>query len=219
MAPAKKAPTQTVYQLKITLRDARPPIWRRVQVANDITLGKLHKIIQVAMGWYSCHMHEFEILGEAYGEPMPDYDLDIRSERNVRLNTFVTGEKFKFSYLYDMGDGWDHQILVEKVLPADPEVHYPICIKGKRACPPEDCGGVWGYAELLGTLSDPENPEHEEMMEWVGGDFNAEAFDLAGTNQQLKQIRERMPAGARAQTDSTLASFSDTLLINWSLDK
>ncbi|MGI8936091.1 MAG: plasmid pRiA4b ORF-3 family protein [Phormidesmis sp.] len=189
MALAKKAPTQTVYQLKITLSGARPPIWRRVQVASNITLGKLHKIIQVAMGWYSCHMHEFEILGEAYGEPMPEYDLDIRSERNVRLNTFVTGEKFKFAYVYDMGDSWDHQILVEKVLPADPEVRYPICIKGKRACPPEDCGGVWGYAELLETLSDPENPEHEEMLEWVGGDFDAEAFDLASTNQQLKQIR------------------------------
>ncbi len=189
MAPAKKASNQTIYQLKITLSGARPPIWRRVQVHSDLTLGKLHQIIQAAMGWYDCHMHEFEVFGEAYGQPMPDYDLDIKSERNVRLNQFVTGEKCKFSYLYDMGDGWDHQILVEKVLPVDPDVRYPTCIKGKRACPPEDCGGIWGYAEFLETISDPQHPEHDEMLEWVGGDFDPEAFDLAGTNQQLKQIR------------------------------
>ncbi|MBE9076009.1 plasmid pRiA4b ORF-3 family protein [Romeria aff. gracilis LEGE 07310] len=188
MPPAKKA-TSTVYQLKITLSGARPPIWRRVQVASDITLGKLHKIIQRAMGWYECHMHEFDIFGEAYGEPMPEYDLDIRSERNVRLNQVVTGEKFKFSYIYDMGDGWDHKILVEKVLPADPEVRYPICIKGKRACPPEDCGGIWGYAEFLEAIQTPDHPEHESMLEWVDGEFDPEHFDLEETNQQLKGIR------------------------------
>jgi hypothetical protein len=88
-----------------------------------------------------------------------------------------------------MGDGWDHQILVEKVLPPDPEVRYPVCIKGKRACPPEDCGGVGGYVEFLEAINDPQHPEHESMLEWIGGEFDSEAFDLEETNQQLRQIR------------------------------
>ncbi|MGF1569602.1 MAG: plasmid pRiA4b ORF-3 family protein [Nodosilinea sp.] len=189
MAPRKKTADQPIFQLKITLRGAKPPIWRRVQVPSDITLGKLHKIIQLTMGWYDCHLHEFEIHGQSYGQPMPDYDFDILSERNVRLNQVVTGEKFKFSYMYDMGDGWDHEILVEKVLPPDPEVRYPACIKGKRACPPEDCGGVWGYADFLEIIQDPKHSEHDEMLDWAGGSFDPEAFDLEETNQQLKQIR------------------------------
>lgn len=189
MAPRQKSTEHPIYQLKITLRGAKPPIWRRVQVPSDITLGKLHKIIQLAMGWYDCHLHEFEIQGQAYGQPMPDYDLDVRSERNVRLNQVVTGEKFKFAYLYDMGDGWDHQILVEKVLPPDPKVRYPICIKGKRACPPEDCGGIWGYVEFLEAIQDPQHSEHDSMLEWIGGEFDSEAFDLEETNRQLKRIR------------------------------
>lgn len=184
-----KRTDQPIYQLKITLRDARPPIWRRVQVPSDITLAKLHKIIQLAMGWYNCHLHEFEILGQAYGQPMPEYDLDVLNEQRFRLNQFLTQEKFKFSYLYDMGDSWDHEILVEKILPPDPETRYPTCIKGKRACPPEDCGGVWGYAEFLEVIRDPQHREHQEMLEWVGGQFDAEEFDLEEANRQLKRIR------------------------------
>ncbi|HIK45427.1 MAG TPA: plasmid pRiA4b ORF-3 family protein [Leptolyngbyaceae cyanobacterium M65_K2018_010] len=190
MAARKTTPTSAIYQLKITLRGSKPPIWRRVQVPSDMTLGKLHQTIQLAMGWYDCHLHEFEIHGQAYGQPMPDFDdLEIRSERNVRLNKVVPGEKFKFYYLYDMGDSWEHEILVEKVLPPDPEVRYPTCLKGKRACPPEDCGGIWGYAEFLEAIQNPKHPEHQSMLEWVGGEFDPEDFDLEETNRQLKQIR------------------------------
>jgi hypothetical protein len=191
MSPRKAASDTAIYQLKITLRGAKPPIWRRVQVPSDITLAKLHKIIQAAMGWYDCHLHEFEIDGQIYGEPMPDMDMfvEIKSDRTCRLHQFVTGEKYKFPYMYDMGDGWDHQILVEKLLSPDPAVRYPICIKGKRACPPEDCGGVWGYGEFLETIRDPQHPEHDEMLEWIGGDFDSEAFDLEATNDRLQHIR------------------------------
>ncbi|MGB3203084.1 MAG: plasmid pRiA4b ORF-3 family protein [Nodosilinea sp.] len=184
-----KPSDQPIYQLKITLKGARPPIWRRVQVPSDITLAKLHKIIQLAMGWYNCHLHEFEVQGQTYGQPMPEYDFDVLNEQRMRLNQFVTGEKFKFAYLYDMGDGWDHDVLVEKILAPDPDTRYPVCIKGKRACPPEDCGGVWGYAELLEVLRDPNHSEHDEMLEWVGGHFDSEAFDLEEANRQLKRIR------------------------------
>lgn len=189
MSPRKATSDATIYQLKITLRGTKPPIWRRVQVPSDITLAKLHNIIQAAMGWYGGHLHEFEIHGQAYGQPFPEMDFaDIKSDLTLRLNQFVAGEKFKFPYLYDMGDAWDHQILVEKVLPPDPAVQYPICIKGKRACPPEDCGGVWGYAEFLEAIQNPQHPEHDEMLEWIGGDFDAEAFDLEATNYRLQQI-------------------------------
>lgn len=184
-----KLSNQPIYQLKITLRGARPPIWRRVQVPSDITLAKLHKIIQLAMGWYNCHLHEFEVSGQTYGQPMPEYDFDVLNEQRIRLNQFVTKEKFKFAYLYDMGDGWDHEILVEKILPPDPETRYPICIKGKRACPPEDCGGVWGYADFLEIIRDPKHSEHAEMLEWVGGQFDPELFDLEEANYQLKRAR------------------------------
>lgn len=178
-----------IYQLKVTLKGARPPIWRRIQVPSNITLGKLHHIIQLAMGWYDCHMHEFEVQGQSYGQPLPDYGLDIKNETRIRLNQFVTHEKFKFFYIYDMGDGWEHEILVEKMLEPDSDTRYPVCIKGKRACPPEDCGGVWGYADFLEAIGDPQHAEHQELLEWVGGEFDAEAFDLAEVNQQLKGIR------------------------------
>lgn len=128
---------QPIYQLKISLKGARPPIWRRVQVPGNITLGRLHEIIQVAMGWYNCHLHEFEVQGQAYGQPMPEYDFDVLNEIKIKLNQLVTQERFKFFYMYDMGDGWEHEILVEKILPPNPDTPYPVCIKGKRACPPK----------------------------------------------------------------------------------
>lgn len=174
--PARKQP---IYQLKVALRGSRPPIWRRIQVPSTITLAQLHQVIQTSMGWYNCHLHEFEIQGQTYGQPMPEYDeFGIKDEGRIRLDKVISGEKFKFSYIYDMGDGWDHQILVEKILPPDPEVSYPLCVKGKRACPPEDCGGIWGYAEFLTTIQDPSQDDHDSMLEWVGGSFDPEAFDL-----------------------------------------
>lgn len=189
MAPRKQTTNQLIYQLKITLKDLRPPIWRRVQVSDKTTLGKLHWIIQEAMGWTDSHLHAFLIQGVEYGEPMPEYDFDVRNEKTIKLSQVISGEKFKFLYTYDMGDSWEHAILVEKVLPVDPQVRYPICLAGKRACPPEDCGGVWGYGEFLESIHNPDHPEHESMLEWVGGTFEPNTFDLDEVNQQLKRIR------------------------------
>ena len=104
------------------------------------------------------------------------------------LNKIVLGEKFKFSYLYDFGDSWDHEILIEKALEVDPQMDYPICIKGKRACPPEDCGGIWGYGQFLEAIQDPSHPEHEETLEWVGGGFDSEDPMLDEVNYQLKNM-------------------------------
>ena len=191
MARRKQATLAPVYQLKVTLKGSKPPIWRRIQVSSQTTLGQFHEILQTVMGWYDCHLHQFSIGGIDYGQPHPDlgFGQDIRNEKSVPLSRVVPGEKFKFSYTYDFGDDWEHQIVVEKVLPPDPEVQYPVCLKGKRNCPPEDCGGIWGYAELLEVLTESEHPDHEEMLEWVGGSFDPEAFDLDEINQSLGSLK------------------------------
>jgi hypothetical protein len=178
-------PTQKIYQLKITLKNIRPPIWRRILVDSDIKLSKLHSIVQTVMGWYDCHLHSWNISGVDYGEPDEEYESYLLNEKTVKLNKVVLREKFKFSYTYDFGDSWEHEILVEKILPATINTYYPTCIAGKRACPPEDCGGTWCYSELLSILSDPENPEYEEKIEWLEGGFDPEEFDLKEINSRL----------------------------------
>ena len=191
MARRKQATLAPIYQLKVTLKGSKPPIWRRIQVSSSTTLEQFHQVLQTVMGWYDCHLHQFSIGGIDYGQPSPDFGFgqDIRNEKSVPLSRVVPGEKFKFDYTYDFGDGWEHQIVVEKVLPPDPEVQYPVCLKGKRNCPPSDCGGIWGYAELLEVLTESEHPDHEEMLEWVGGSFDPEAFDLDEINQKLGSLK------------------------------
>ena len=188
MAKMKIEPNPPIYQLKITLQDVKPPIWRRVLVRQDIKLNDLHEVIQMVMGWDCCHLHQFVIDGVDYGELSPDGDdfgMEIEDESRFRLCDLAE-EKGKFLYDYDFGDGWRHVIEVEKVLPPDPKVFYPVCVKGKRSCPPEDCGGPWGYENLLEILADPKHEEHEDYMEWIGGEFDPEEFDLEEINAELK---------------------------------
>jgi hypothetical protein len=177
-----------VYQLKITLADIRPPIWRRVQV-RDCTLDMLHHIIQVCFGWEDYHLHAFEICGEQYGDPEQMQDLDATPERKMSLSRFAASRKRKFTYTYDFGDTWKHVIQIEKTLAAEPGVKYPRCIAGERAGPPEDCGGPWGYADFVDAVADPNHPRHEERREWVGDEFDPEAFDPEKINKGLKALR------------------------------
>jgi len=183
------------YQLKITLRGSKPPIWRRILVPADCGLESLHYAIQAAMGWYDSHLHAFEIGGREYsgrtpmGDPMESGDLDAAGYRLCD----VAREKSKFTYQYDFGDNWDHTILVEKIvppllteskkLPAQPFV----CLAGKGACPPEDCGGIWGYYNLLAVLRNPKHEEHEDMKEWAG-EIDPDAFDIAEVNRRLSRF-------------------------------
>lgn len=176
---------QAVYQLKITLRGARPPIWRRVQV-KDMTLAELHGIIQEAMGWGFSHLYSFKVGGVEYGDPMMTGDeLDMEDDGKARLSRLIRGENFKFSYTYDFGDNWDHEILVEKILPPENDRDYPVCLAGKRACPPEDIGGVWGYLEFVAAMADPKHPRHEEFSEWFEDPFDPEAFEIDEVNRRL----------------------------------
>lgn len=123
-----------------------------------------------------------------YGEPSPEDWHEIKDERRIKLSRLVTGEKFKFIYEYDFGDDWRHAIVVEKILPPDPAQKLPVCIKGKRACPPEDVGGIWGYETFLEAISDPEHEEHDEYLVWVGGTFDSAAFDMDAVNEQLRRL-------------------------------
>lgn len=178
----------SVYQLKVSLRGIKPPIWRRVQVPGDITLAKLHRALQVVMGWTNSHLHKFSIGGVDYAEPDPDGFLNFQSDRRARLNKVARAMQ-KFEYEYDFGDSWEHDIVVEKTLQPEPGASYPVCLAGERACPPEDCGGLWGYQDFLEAIMNPAHTEHEAMLTWVGGSFDPETFDLDAVNASLRRLR------------------------------
>ncbi|MDI3524632.1 MULTISPECIES: plasmid pRiA4b ORF-3 family protein [unclassified Kosmotoga] len=188
-----------VYQFKITLKGIKPPIWRRIQVPETYTFWDLHVAIQDAMGWLDYHLHEFEIINPStglkvnIGIPDEDFGRDVLPGWKQKIADYFSMENPKANYTYDFGDNWEHKIELEKILPREKGVTYPVCIKGKRACPPEDCGGVWGYEELLEAIKDPAHERHEELLEWLGEDFDPEHFDVNEVsfddpNKRLKNI-------------------------------
>ena len=193
---ARRATEQAV-QLSVTLRDIEPPIWRRLLVPASLTLHELHAVIQTAMGWEDYHLHLFEVDGTLFGdiEEMEDRPLGNEDTYTVGQTAAAVDE---FSYEYDFGDSWDHAVRVEQVI-ARVGAGTPHLVGGARACPPEDCGGPWGYHHLLEVLADPAHEEHEDLLGWVGGGFDPEAFDVAETNANLELYdrhtrRRRMPA-------------------------
>jgi hypothetical protein len=183
--PKRTAAPERIYQLKLMLKGSKPPIWRRVEVDDAITLARLHQIMQAAMGWYDSHLHMFTIAGITYGLPDLYDEHEVRDERRVKLNQLLSIPKQALLYEYDFGDGWLHQVLLEKILEPEAGVTYPRCIAGRRACPPEDCGGLWGYANLLEAIRDPNHPEHTELLAWVGGAFDPERFIIEAANGRL----------------------------------
>lgn len=184
--PSKSVP---IYELKVTLRGISPPIWRRILVPADTTLARLHNVLQVAVGWGNEHLHAFEVDGRQYGPPMPQTGFEVEDERRVRLDQVLKAPQERLIYEYDFGDGWEHDVVLEKVLAPEPGAKYPAVVAGERAAPPEDVGGVYGYAEFLDAIADPEDPEHEELLEWIGGEFAPEAFDMAAVNRELRSVR------------------------------
>ncbi len=177
---------EVIYQIKVTLNGSEPGIWRRILVTGGTTLSTLHSVLQFVMGWSHCHLHEFTVAGTEYGMPGPDrqtFSREVADERRAKLLELVPGEGFSFGYVYDFGDNWEHELVVEKILEPEPGRCYPACIGGERACPPEDCGGIWGYYGLLEALRDPKHPEHEDLTEWVGGGFDPDEFDLEAANR------------------------------------
>jgi hypothetical protein len=163
-------------------------------VRSNITLAKLHDIVQVVMGWTDSHLHQFVTRDETryavpspYGDP--DWDEQVSNSRKARVHDVLPAKGTQLLYQYDFGDGWEHLIEVVDVRPPEPGTRYPRCLAGERRCPPEDCGGPYSYPELLAALANPKHPEHEELTEWIGGEFDAEAFDLDEVNEALAGFR------------------------------
>jgi hypothetical protein len=179
---------RVLYQLKVTLRDIDPPIWRRIQVWDDTTLAQLHRILQIALGWENYHLHEFHIGGRIYGVPDPDdrSERPIMDERRQRLREVIPQVGTSFEYVYDFGDNWRHELLVEAVVVPEAEQQYPCCLGGERSGPPEDVGGAFGYAAYLEALADSRHEEPANMLEWRGP-FDSESFSLAAVNRRLQR--------------------------------
>jgi hypothetical protein len=187
-ASPKADPAATVVTLKITLKGLKPPVWRRLAVPGGIKLDRLSSVILATMGWRGGHLHSFGVDGRDYGDP-GSLD-DVADERKLTLGGIAASGVKNFEYTYDFGDSWEHQIVIEGSRPAAPGETRPVCVAGKRSCPPEDCGGVWGYMELLEILADPNHPERAERLEWLGEEeFDPERFDIETLNARLAARR------------------------------
>jgi hypothetical protein len=178
--------TERAVELMVTLRHTHLPIWRRLIVPASLTLHELHNVIQTAMGWEGYHLHLFDIDGVLYGDVEEIEGRPLGAEDSFTVGQAADAAR-EFSYEYDFGDSWDHIIRVEQSM-ASVGSGTPHLIGGGRACPPEDCGGTSGYEHLLEVIADPTHEEHEQLLQWVGGEYDPEGFDLAETNAKLELI-------------------------------
>ncbi len=176
-----------IYELKIELLEIEPKIWRRVLVPGTITLGQLHEVIQIAMGWTNSHLHQFIVGAHSYSDP--EFEIEeAKSEYRYSLEKLAPRVSNTIAYEYDFGDGWDHQIRVERIIEDDKRYPgKPVCLGGERSCPPEDCGGPWGYQIFLEAIRNKKHPQHKELLNWIGGSFDREFFDLDAVNTLLRQ--------------------------------
>jgi hypothetical protein len=174
------------YQLKVTLRHSRPPIWRRLVVSGDILLSELHHVLQVSMGWFDGHLHDFRNQRNRYGDSK--FLEAVIDESETSLRQVAPRKGSRLIYTYDFGDNWEHDILVEEIDQSTVSA-VPRCLGGRNACPPEDCGGVFGYLHLLESLADPNHSNHHEARDWVEEDFDPKRFDVATVNGLLKTLR------------------------------
>lgn len=186
----------TIARIKVSLRHIRPSIWRRIEIRADAKLIELHRLLQVAMGWTDSHLHQFEQHGIYYGQSDPEFGLRRVSERRALVQDLLREPKDRLRYDYDFGDSWEHDVVLEAFTDAEPGVRYPRVVGGKRACPPEDVGGVPGYADFLEAIADPAHPEHAEWVEWVGARFDPEDFDVEAANGGLRGRKILVPADA-----------------------
>ena len=193
---------RAVYQFKVTLRNIHPPIWRRILVWEDVTLAQLHRVLQMVMGWEECHLHEFRISGNIYALPDLDDERKIIDVKRTRIHDVIQQVGTEFEYVYDLGDYWEHFLVLEAILQPAPDTPYPRCIAGERNCPPEDVGGSDGYEDYLEAMADPEHEEHGDMIGWRGP-FNPEAFSVEKINRKLEKKfrpvrRKALPATAHS---------------------
>jgi len=193
MPTKKSGDPDEIYQIKVTLLYTKPPIWRRLLAPADLTLEQLHHALQAAMGWDDQHLHEFRIGQKRFGPPDPDEGLmglsSAVGERTVRLHSVLGRVGAKAVYTYDFGDSWEHGVVVEKILAPEPGRAYPACVAGKLHGPPEDCGGIRGFYDLLEAIGDPKHEQHREMLDWLGDPFDPEAFSVEDVNRRLAYLQ------------------------------
>ena len=174
-----------VYVVKVTLLGTSPPVWRRILVPGEITLQHLHRTLQTVMGWTNSHLHQFVLPRQRFPHSISRVEPKVANENRTKLGELICSVGAKLLYEYDFGDGWQHELVLEEVLTGD-ESFQQICVAGKRCCPPEDCGGPQGFAELLNALGDANHPGHEDVCEWLG-DFVPESFSVDEINRRLRR--------------------------------
>ncbi len=180
-------PGQPVLDCTVELREVRPRVWRRLLVPGSVRVDKLHLMFQAAMGWEGYHLHAFEVGGERYGMQFDEYPEGELDEKDFTVGTAI-GSNERFTYFYDFGDSWDHEVTVHRHWRMSTGLKSAVCIDGANACPPEDVGGSSGYEHLLGVLADPAHEEYEHLLEWAGGPVDPQLFDLALVNARLQAV-------------------------------
>ena len=183
---------QEEYQLKVTLLDVAPSVWRRLLVRHSVSLAKLHEILQDVMGWDNKHLYFFQVGDRAFEAPHPEAAGE--NARRCSLGSLGLKAGDRFLYLYDFGDDWHHDLTVEVPVGGLREPDYATCLDGENACPPEDCGGPHGYAQLLQALVRPDDPTFRERLEWLEPGFRPDVFDLRATNRVLRLVHRRKGA-------------------------
>ncbi|MFT7650821.1 MAG: hypothetical protein ACI8Y4_005596 [Candidatus Poriferisodalaceae bacterium] len=178
----------SVHSLRVELLYVEPTVWRRFVVPSETKLPKFNRLLEAVMGWEGYHLHSFEIGDLRIGQPDED-DVALIDERRLTVQQILPRAGSQLRWAYDFGDNWQHDVVVEAIEEPSPDVRYPVCVEGKEACPPEDCGGESGYDDLRVALADPDNPEHDFLKEWAGFEFNPDAFDQMTATTQLRRVR------------------------------
>jgi hypothetical protein len=180
---------QPVFQLRISLAGVEPEVWRRLLVPGGVKLAKLHDMVQAVMGWTNSHLHSFTIGEQLYGMQLDDYPDEEIDEQEYTVFVALRGGIRQFTYEYDFGDSWEHEVVVEDTAWSPLTLKHAVCLDGQNACPPEDVGGVGGYELFLEAMADPTHEEHESFLAWVGYQFDPAAFELAAANAALQRVR------------------------------
>lgn len=201
---SKLVPTEQIARLRITLEGIEPAIWRQVEVPLTATLKALHDVTQAAFGWEGYHLHLFEVGEVRYGVPDPEWNsIDpVRSEKSMRLDTLIERGIRRFGYMYDFGDDWRHEVVVEAVEAADPAADHPRFLFGARRAPPEDVGGIWGYEEFVRAITHPHHREYKAMLSWYGGPYDPDDIGEAEIVAALGKLARRRTLGRAAYLKS-----------------
>lgn len=179
----KELPMTNILKLRIKIPVIEPEIWREILIKNDITFKKLHEIIQLSFGWTNSHLYNFDVNGILFSMPDKEFennDLDVKN----KITEFLIEKGQKALYTYDFGDNWEHEIEIVDVLKKEKGIRYPKCLGGKRNGPPEDCGGISGYEDVIDALTSKDKSEHEDLLEWLG-DYDPEKFDIDQINKVI----------------------------------